>query len=126
VLGCLVETGPSRRAERRVRLDLDDPGDAIGLQCFGLSNRRHFERGELFLIVGRTDLTDFTVAHDVIVGPADDVRVHVMPENGLGLFAGRGLDDDNGFLCHVASRAKLPLHVGLSIGSEMRFGARAR
>src|ERR1700730_3956139 len=36
----LVEAGSSRRIERRVRLNLDFPGDAIGPQVFGLSDWR--------------------------------------------------------------------------------------
>jgi hypothetical protein len=45
--------------------------DAIGPQVFGLRGRWHFGRSELVLVVGRIDLPDLTVAHDVIVGVSD-------------------------------------------------------
>src|SRR5271155_3651443 len=84
------------------------------------------ERGKLVFVASRTDLDDLAVAHDVIVRPSDDVRVHVMPDNGLGLFAGRGLDHDKRFLSHVAGEAGFPFHAGFSIESEVLTGLRVR
>jgi hypothetical protein len=112
----LVETGLPRRAERLFRLDLDrgaDDGSSLGI-----ASRRQFQRSQVILGVRRTDFDDLTVAHDVIIGPLYDVWVHIVPEDRLGLFGGRGLDDDKRFLSHVTSEANFPFHVGFSIGAR--------
>jgi hypothetical protein len=48
-----------------------------------------------------------------------------MPENGFGVFAGWGVDDNKCFLSHVASEANFPFHVGFSNASEMVLTPRA-
>ena len=112
----LVETGSSRRIERRVRLDLDNPGDAIGLQR-GVSSSLS-SAGQTSL-TSRSPMTS-SLDHRMTSG------VHVMPENGLGLFADWGLDHDKRFLSHVANKAELPFHIGFSIGARLLLKRRAR
>jgi hypothetical protein len=74
----------------------------------GISNRRQFQGGEVILCVCRTDFDDLTVSDDLIIGPVDHAWVHIVPEDGLGLFGGHGFDDDKRFLSDVTSEADFP------------------